>query len=191
MELPDSTCSRTETIALRSISSSVCCSRVYRERSIGMPDSMSVANWREKTATARRLTLLKRWKMLSSFIASRFSAISRTISPRWRSCSETTDLDEASISPRAGTPARSTARKAKVLTGRPLSLRRRRDRGHTTHPTQEPLQLLRHRGALFGELSGDLAAANELDEIGVHRLHAHRRGGLKRRVDLVRLSLAD
>ena len=56
---------------------------------------------------------------VSSFIASRFSEMSRTIRPRWRSCSETTAFEEASISPRAGTPARSTARNANALIARP------------------------------------------------------------------------
>ena len=54
-----------------------------------MPDAIRVANWRENTERLRMLTLLKRWKMLSSFSASRRSETSRTISPRWRSCSET------------------------------------------------------------------------------------------------------
>ena len=51
------------------------------ERSIGMPEAISVANWREKTERFRMLTLLKRWKMLSSFNASRDSEMSRTIRP--------------------------------------------------------------------------------------------------------------
>ena len=53
---------------------------------------------------SRMLTLLKRWKTLSSFSASRFSETSRTIRPRWRSCSETCAFDSASTSPRDGTP---------------------------------------------------------------------------------------
>src|SRR4051794_38040934 len=190
MELPASTFSRTPTIASRSISSSVCSSRVCRERNIGMPDAISVANWREKIASARRFTLLKRWKMRSSWSASRFSLMSRTISPRSRSCSETMDLEVASISPRAGTPARSTALKANVLIGsasRPL--RRRRHHAHAR--TEQPLELLGYRGALLGEGSIDPAAANQLCEVRVHRLHSHRSGGLQGRIDLVRLSLAD
>src|SRR4051794_40882764 len=154
-----------------------------------MPDAMRVANCRENTASARRLTLLKRWKMLSSFIDSRFWEMSRTIRPRSRSWSETTDFEEASISPRAGTPARSTARKANVLTcPPPLRLRGRRDRGHAAHRAEEALQFLRHRGALLRQGARDLAAADQLSQVGVHCLHAHRPGGLKRGVDLVRLS---
>ena len=80
-----------------------------------MPDAIRVANWREKTASARMLTLLKRWKIDSSLNASRFSETSRTISPRWRSCSVTCAFDVASSSPREGTPARSTALNANVL----------------------------------------------------------------------------
>ncbi len=96
-------------IALVSISSSVWSSSVYSERSIGMPDEISVAYWREKIASGRALTLLKRWNTDSSLNASRFSETSRTISPRWRSCSVTAAFEDASTSPRDGTPARSTA----------------------------------------------------------------------------------
>jgi hypothetical protein len=77
-----------------------------------MPDATRVANWREKTDRLRMFTLLKRWKMLSSFSDSRCSETSRTIRPRWRSCSETWDFDVASISPTVDAPARSTARNA-------------------------------------------------------------------------------
>src|SRR5947207_9545344 len=96
--------------------------------------------------------------MLSSFIASRFSEMSRTIRPRWRSCSETAAFEEASISPRAGTPARSTARNAYALIPRRLpSLRGgRRDRGHGG-AAEQPLQLLRDRGALLSQGARDLA----------------------------------
>ncbi len=87
---------------------------MYRERSIGIPEAIRVANWREKTARLRMLTLLKRWKMSSSFSASRCSETSRTISPRWRSCSETWALLGLELAAGA-TPARSTARKVKVL----------------------------------------------------------------------------
>ena len=65
------------------------------------------------------LTLWKRSKRPSSLNASRFSETSRTISPRWRSCSVTWPFEAASSSPREGMPARSTARKAKVLIGPP------------------------------------------------------------------------
>ncbi len=44
------------------LSSSVWSSSVYRDRSIGMPEATRVANWREKTARSRMLTLWKRLK---------------------------------------------------------------------------------------------------------------------------------
>ena len=82
-----------------------------------MPEAISVANWREKTASSRIAMLLKRSMKLSSLNASVSSVTSRTIRPRWRSCSVTCALLSASTSPREGTPATSTARKAKVLIG--------------------------------------------------------------------------
>src|SRR6185503_5918937 len=130
--------------------------------------------------------------MLSSFSASCFSEMSRTISPRCRSWSETTFLEDASISPRAGTPARSTARNAYVLT-LPCSSRSddRRCAVHGYAATEQPLQLLGHAGPLLRQRSRDLPAAVELGEVGVHRLHSDRSGGLKRRIDLKGLALAD
>src|SRR5438874_9350852 len=140
-----------------------------------MPEAVRVANWREKMARARRLTLLNRWKLLSSFIASRFSEMSRTIRPRWRSCSETTAFEEASISPRAGTPARSTARKANALIARPSGSS---DRGHRDWgyggAAEQPFQLLWDRGPLLGQGARDLASPHQLGEVGVHGLHAER-----------------
>jgi hypothetical protein len=44
-----------------------------------------------------------------------FSLTSRTIRPRWRSCSVTCAYDSASSSPAVAAPATSIARKAKVL----------------------------------------------------------------------------
>ena len=54
----------------------------------------------------------KRSMKPSIFIASRFSETSRTISPRWRSCSVTWPFEPASSSPFEGVPARSIARNA-------------------------------------------------------------------------------
>jgi hypothetical protein len=83
-----------------------------------MPEAISVANWREKTDRLRSFTFLKRWKTDSSLKASWRSETSSTIRPRWRSCSVTCAFEGASISPREGTPARSTALKANVLIAR-------------------------------------------------------------------------
>ena len=69
-----------------------------------MPDEIRVANWREKIASGRAFTFLKRWKTDSSLNASRVSETSRTISPRWRSCSVTAALEVASTSPRKAPP---------------------------------------------------------------------------------------
>jgi hypothetical protein len=103
---------RTPTIASLTMSSSVWSSSVCRERSIGIPEATRVANWREKTASWRVFTCLKRLRKSSSLSGSFCSLTSRTISPRSRSCSVTWALEGASISPREGTPATSTARKA-------------------------------------------------------------------------------
>src|SRR5581483_4400064 len=151
-----------------------------------MPAAIRVANWREKIASARRFTLLKRWKRLSSLNASRFSAMSRTISPRWRSCSLTTFFEDASISPRAGTPARSTARNANVA----MALGGGRD-GRHLGAAEQALQLLGDRRALLGQRARDLAHPHELRQVGVHSLHPDRARGLDRGVDLVGLALAD
>ena len=62
--------------------------------------------------------------------------------------------------------------------------------GATARPDQA-LELLGHRGPLLGEAARDLSHADELGEMGVHRLHPDRAGGLDRRVDLVGLPLAD
>ena len=56
---------------------------------------------------------------------------------------------------------------------------------------QQSFQLLGDRGALFGQLAGDLAGPHQPDEVGVHGLHPDRAGGLQGGVDLVGLALAD
>ena len=58
------------------------------------------------------------------------------------------------------------------------------------HAQQAP-QLLRRGRALLGQGARDLALAHEGGQRGVHRLHAHAAARLERRVDLVRLALAD
>ena len=171
---------------------------------------------REDRRALRMLTLLKRWKTLSSFSASRFSETSRTISPRWRSCSETWALRRRPRARRAtGRPARSTARKAKVLTARPASHHRRRSArrrgglrvrdGGAWSVDEEacvaPVAPLAPPSSRFSSSGTEarcsaserviVAHPHELGEVGVHRLHPHRAGGLQRRVDLVGLALAD
>ena len=84
-------------------------------RSIGIPEATRVANWREKTASSRMSTLFQRLKRSSIANGAFFSLTSRTIRPRWRSCSVTWALDSASTSPAEAAPATSIARKAKVL----------------------------------------------------------------------------
>ena len=84
-------------------------------RSIGIPEAIRVANWREKIASSRMSTPCQRLKMSSILNGSDFSLTSRTIRPRWRSCSVTEALDSASISPAEAAPARSMARKANVV----------------------------------------------------------------------------
>ncbi len=113
--LPASTSARSPAVASRIASSWVCSSSVCRVRSIGIPEETRVANWREKTASSRMSTLCQRRKMSSSLNGSLFSLTSRTIRPRWRSCSVTCALDSASTSPAVAAPATSIARKANVV----------------------------------------------------------------------------
>src|SRR5688500_3563062 len=156
-----------------------------------MPEAINVANCREKIASGRIFTLLNRWKMDSSFIASCFSETSRTIRPRWRSCSVTIAFEVASSSPREGTPARSTALNAKLATSPSSSGDGHRRLGHPGPGAEETLQLLGDGRPLLGHLRADLAHPHELREVGVHGLHPHGAGRLDRRVDLVGLPLAN
>src|SRR5262249_26097306 len=158
-----------------------------------IPESIRVANCREKIAMSRALIPRKRSKSCSTRNAWFFSETSRTINPRSRSCSVTWPFDSASTSPRDGIPATSTALKAKVATS--ASVRQRRGGsgiglGLPDGSEQTP-ELLRHRRALLGELAGDPARADQLCQMRVHGLHPERAGRLDRRVDLVRLALAD
>src|SRR5215210_8586053 len=104
--------------------------------------------------------------------------MSRTIRPLARSCEETACLSSASSSPRVGAPVRSSALKAKLA----MSLGRL-DGAH------QAAELLGSRRALLGELARDLLAPDQVDQAGVHGLHAVRGTGLERRVDLVGLPL--
>ncbi len=74
-----------------------------------MPEVIIVASWREKTARSAALTLSMKASLIS--LEACLSAISRTISPRAFSWSETACLESASTSPCAFTPARSIALK--------------------------------------------------------------------------------
>ena len=80
-----------------------------------MPEATRVANWREKIASSRMSTLFQRLPDRSTLNGAFFSLTSRTIRPRWRSCSVTAAFDSASSSPALAAPATSIARKAKVL----------------------------------------------------------------------------
>ena len=74
-----------------------------------MPEEIIVESWREKTARSAAFTLFMNPNWIS--LEACLSAISRTISPRPFSWSETACLESASTSPRAFTPARSIALK--------------------------------------------------------------------------------
>ena len=84
-------------------------------RSIGIPEATRVANWREKTDSSRMSTPFQVCQSCSILNGSLFSLTSRTIRPRWRSCSVTWALDSASTSPAVAAPATSIARKEKVV----------------------------------------------------------------------------
>ena len=106
---------RTPAIASLIRSSWVCSSSVWSVRSIGMPEATRVANWREKIDSSRMSTPFQSRQMSSTLNGFLFSLTSRTISPRWRSCSLTCALDSASTSPAVAAPPTSIARNAKVV----------------------------------------------------------------------------
>ena len=106
---PASTSLRTAITALVSILFSVCASSTYRARRIVMPDWTIVASWRVRTARSVALSLLKISRLISRDLC--LSLMSRTISPRDFSWSETTCLLSASTSPVALAPVRSMALK--------------------------------------------------------------------------------
>ena len=102
------------------------------------------------------LTLLKRWKTDSSLNASRFSETSRTIRPRWRSCSVTCALEPASTSPRDGHAGEVDCAERERA---PSTLSSADPAGtcwfgcaHRLGAAEQPLELLGDRGALLGEL---------------------------------------
>ncbi len=74
-----------------------------------MPDCTIVASWRVMTARSVALSLLNRSMLICRDVC--LSLMSRTISPRDFSCSETTCLFSASTSPVALAPVRSMALK--------------------------------------------------------------------------------
>ncbi len=74
-----------------------------------MPEEIIVESWRAKIASSVGLTLFM--NEISMFFDECLSAMSRTISPRCLSWSETACLESASTSPRALPPARSIALK--------------------------------------------------------------------------------
>src|SRR6267378_2796106 len=150
-----------------------------------MPELIIVESWREKIASSDALTRLRKPSSISRELL--LAAMSRTISPRCLSWSETACLDSASSSPRALTPARSIALNTYVLMPGLLC-------GHSparAEPlaAEQAVELLWRRGAAFGELAADEFLADEGRERRVHGLHARRGAGLQHRVDLVRLAL--
>src|SRR5829696_2968370 len=149
-----------------------------------MPDEIIVESWRVATVSSCALTRLKRAMMSPTSLEPFFSTMSTTIRPLARSCCATCCLFSASTSPRVDTPNRSSALKVKVLSSADIALRH-------PHRAHQATQLLGRRGARLGQLAGDLLAADEVGQRGVHRLHAVRAAGLERRVDLVALALAD
>ncbi len=74
-----------------------------------IPEEIIVESWREKTASSFALTRFRNDSSIS--FEECLSAMSRTISPRCLSWSETACLESASTSPRALPPARSIALK--------------------------------------------------------------------------------
>src|SRR5512134_3457911 len=148
-----------------------------------MPELTIVASWR--VMIVRSPALMRPVNGSLSSLEPVLSLMSRTISPRALSWSETLCLLSASTSPVAFAPVRSMALKTYVAIAAAL-----RGDAEGLGPEQ-PLELLRDGGALLGQAAGDLARAHELGERGVHRLHADARAGLHRRRDLVRLALAD
>ncbi len=74
-----------------------------------MPEEIIVASWRANTASSEALTLSKKVRLISREAC--LSAMSRTISPRDFSWSETACLESASTSPLALMPAMSIALK--------------------------------------------------------------------------------
>ncbi len=74
-----------------------------------IPEEIIVASWRENTASSAALTRFRKPSSISREAC--LSAMSRTISPRCLSWSETACLESASTSPRALPPARSMALK--------------------------------------------------------------------------------
>src|SRR3954454_14114288 len=135
-----------------------------------MPELTIVDSWRVAMTSSSALIFLKRERM-SPALAGVCPSMSTTIRPFERSCAATACLSPASISPLEGMPARSSALNAKFA----MVLRR-------LHDAHQATELVGGAGARLGELAGDLVLAHELDEGGVHRLHAMCGAGLERRV---------
>src|SRR6188508_2424796 len=144
-----------------------------------MPEFTIVASWRVAMTSSSALTRLKR-AMMSPALAGTSSSMSTTIRPFERSCAATACLSPASISPLVEIPARSSALNVKLA----MVLGR-------LHDAHQATELVGGTRARLGELAGDLVLTHQLDEGRVHRLHAVLPARLQRRVDLVRLALAD
>ncbi len=97
-----------------------------------MPDEIIVESWR--VAIVRSADLMRRkLARMSVALLGTSSSMSTTIRPLDRSCDATACLSLPSISPRVGTPARSSALKPKLAIGpyatRTVPMRRRSSSG--------------------------------------------------------------
>src|SRR5690349_24813422 len=119
-----------------------------------MPELTIVASCRVMIVRSSALTFSRNGRRIS-FDAC-LSPMSRTISPRAFSWSETTCLLSASTSPVAFAPARSIALKTYVA----MALRGHPEAAHAG----QAAQLVRRGGALLGHALGDLAGAHERRE---------------------------
>ena len=111
--MPASTSLRTAIQVSLSLSLSVCSSITYSARSSDMPDEIIVESWR--VAIVRSPDLIRRkLARMSVALLGMSSSMSTTIRPLERSWEATACLSLPSISPRVGTPARSSALKVKL-----------------------------------------------------------------------------
>ncbi len=154
-------------------------------------------------------TPCQRLKMSSMLNGSFFSETSRTISPRRRSCSETWALDSASSSPAVATPPTSMARKANVVAAADMPGYAPPVYGETGWAIAVPsipppgccIAIGPAPSSRFSSSGTEARCSASLrvirpsrtkpGQVGVHRLHPDRAGGLHGGVDLVGLALAD
>src|SRR5215217_4563265 len=112
-----------------------------------MPELTIVASWRVMIVRSCGLTRSRKGSLIS--FEACLSEMSRTMSPRDFSWSETTCLFSASTSPVAFAPLKSIALKTYVA----MALRGHPEAAHA----HQAAQLVRRRRALLGDALGDLA----------------------------------